>query len=591
MSSFNGMDWCEQDNLNNTLTEQPSFWNELGSPLWPSHGRKPSLNDGSGGFHLRSSSSSVTHHETVPTSPNTHVDLDTDAETEVDLADETVWHVLQGLDKVLVETTKQNHGLLSAEIEDLMEQIEQSCFDLGLDPSTLSPWLGLPVMAPITLVTSKALHTILDELLQKIIRRNAWTERWVTRIIIMADQICEPYEPFLKTSFPSASRARLAQMSRVQEFDLTVGKLRARWDHCAYLPTDDYDHALCRLFGQAEQGWGMSAASQGNFIRLEPPLCLSRQCLAHIRTKLDGLDQVFLQRQARVRAMEPVVRALYKELKVPMEHRTQFGQLATVRYAAELGRTLKSLQAELEARTQYRQSSTWDELKAEWERGLVPEDERIAFRNLIENTGMSYVERLQRIRDEIEACRRRYSRCERVLKLLMSRKSHIEKMIAFEQTASDPKRLFQSSFQLVEEEKFRRKAYPTLLKLEEALLEAVNKYERENNEPFMFDGQPYLQVLQKEISNRHVNHTVFAKFTPEIVAPTRSQTQHILSGSGTTTTAAATMSPPASPPRTSSKSSTERVSISTQALHQRSSHGLRANTLPSHQHTTRTYNK
>lgn len=51
-------------------------------------------------------------------------------------------------------------------------------------------------------------------------------------------------------------------------------------------------------------------------------------------------------------------------------------------------------------------------------------------------------------------------------------------MIAFEQTARDPKRLFQSSFQLVEEEKFRRRAYPTLLKLESTLLNAIIKFEQ-----------------------------------------------------------------------------------------------------------------
>jgi hypothetical protein len=51
-------------------------------------------------------------------------------------------------------------------------------------------------------------------------------------------------------------------------------------------------------------------------------------------------------------------------------------------------------------------------------------------------------------------------------------------MIAFEQTAKDPKRLFQSSFQLNEEEKFRRRAYPTLLKLETTLIEAIEKFEQ-----------------------------------------------------------------------------------------------------------------
>ncbi len=50
-------------------------------------------------------------------------------------------------------------------------------------------------------------------------------------------------------------------------------------------------------------------------------------------------------------------------------------------------------------------------------------------------------------------------------------------MIAFEHTAKDPKRLFQASFRLVDEDKFRRKAYPTLLNLEEKLLKALEKFE------------------------------------------------------------------------------------------------------------------
>lgn len=44
----------------------------------------------------------------------------------------------------------------------------------------------------------------------------------------------------------------------------------------------------------------------------------------------------------------------------------------------------------------------------------------------------------------------------------------------------------------------------------------------------MYEGAPYLSTLQTEIANRHVNETVFAKFTPVIATPTRSQTAFIM---------------------------------------------------------------
>lgn len=44
----------------------------------------------------------------------------------------------------------------------------------------------------------------------------------------------------------------------------------------------------------------------------------------------------------------------------------------------------------------------------------------------------------------------------------------------------------------------------------------------------MYEGVRYLETLQAEINHRHVNETVFAKFTPVIAAPTRSQTIQIM---------------------------------------------------------------
>ena len=64
-----------------------------------------------------------------------------------------------------------------------------------------------------------------------------------------------------------------------------------------------------------------------------------------------------------------------------------------------------------------------------------------------------------------------------IMELITKRSDLITKMNEFELTASDPKRLFRPSFQLNEEEKFRKTCVPTLLQLETKAKEAIQKYE------------------------------------------------------------------------------------------------------------------
>jgi hypothetical protein len=53
-------------------------------------------------------------------------------------------------------------------------------------------------------------------------------------------------------------------------------------------------------------------------------------------------------------------------------------------------------------------------------------------------------------------------------------------MVEFEKTACDPKRLFQSSFRLNEEERFRKTCVPNLLKYEKDIKTRVEEYEKSN---------------------------------------------------------------------------------------------------------------
>lgn len=68
-------------------------------------------------------------------------------------------------------------------------------------------------------------------------------------------------------------------------------------------------------------------------------------------------------------------------------------------------------------------------------------------------------------------------------------------MIDFEKTASDPKRLFQASFRLIEEEKWRNSCLPRLLQLDRALIKALGEFERLAGKPVMIGERRYLDTL------------------------------------------------------------------------------------------------
>ncbi|KAF9964812.1 carboxypeptidase C prc1 [Mortierella alpina] len=460
--------------------------------------------------------------------------------------------------------TPEPHKGMDTDQDAIYATLEDHCQELGVDAANVTQLVIIPSVAPITLTTRQVLHQACDDLYQDIVRRRERIERWISRIITIAENIRESPDPYLQTNMAPMSRARLLQMTRLQRFQYMVGKLRVRWDQCAYLPADEYDHALSRLFDLAEsQGSTMDVP----YLRVEAPLCLSKECLASLTAKLANLDKDYCARQTRIRAVEHMLRIIYQDLDTSESKRVVFRKEASVKYSAELGRELKSLQQELEARKLYLSGERWIALAAVWDSCLVSELEREAFKAVVDADDVTFVEKLARIQSEIDNCHSRFSRSGDVYKLMMTRSSHIERMIAFEHTAKDPKRLFQASFRLVDEDKFRRKAYPTLLNLEEKLLKAIEKFEGEQGETFMYEGLPYLETLRKEIDNRHVNETVFAKFTPKIAAPTRSQTIEI-------------MGRPISPIPASSKSANTRSSSSTVSIRSANGGPRRVNTTP-----------
>lgn len=99
-----------------------------------------------------------------------------------------------------------------------------------------------------------------------------------------------------------------------------------------------------------------------------------------------------------------------------------------------------------------------------------------------------------------------------------------QKMVDFEKTASDPKRPFRASFQLLEEEKFRRTCSPTLRRLDESLLKAIQDFERASAKPFMLGNRRYRDTLVKK--KKTLTDSVPFLYSPSA----RSTTHFIIAG-------------------------------------------------------------
>lgn len=142
------------------------------------------------------------------------------------------------------------------------------------------------------------------------------------------------------------------------------------------------------------------------------------------------------------------------------------------------------------------------------------------------------LEGLQLLAKEASLLRPLAERALRLCATIADRLSLIQRMKDFERTASDPARLFRSSFQLNQEERFRKNAFPTLLTMEKRLVADLMAFESETNESFIYQGHSYLQTLQADISGRYVNETVFG-FESHARAKLSTRDENSLSNNGT----------------------------------------------------------
>jgi len=241
------------------------------------------------------------------------------------------------------------------------------------------------------------------------------------------------------------------------------------------------------------------------------PKIIPISMVPQLEEERDDLEDECKRRRARADELLPKIEKLWNYLHIPTKDRPNLSLRKDEipskpwldRAEAEYERLRALLKDQLKDKLAEQQAllhKLWDQLH-------VPEDARAKFYRGIPD--LYSEEGLQIISDEVIKLHNQLLSSKKLIKLILTRKKFIQEMLEFEVIASDPRRLFKGSAQLMKEEQFRRSAYPTLLDLEEQIKMGLTDFERETGEPFMWEGQYYLVTLETEIAERPMDPVVF----------------------------------------------------------------------------------
>ncbi|RIA94586.1 microtubule associated protein [Glomus cerebriforme] len=467
-------------------------------------------------------------------------------------AREKLQGVLTEFDKLIQEQILWK-STLAAEIEDMFSEIEEYCHIFGRRVDTIIDQAAL-LSYEVNNTTRDKLVIIRDALKEEYevtrLNVNKWLVGLNTFVLELdVDYIVpsvENFETDLSTAVVRPLWCRYDEYSRVVvglrgSFENSAIKLHYYWEKLNYKPQDEIDKALSQIFldksnpkelyetllqneqnnqnkdnensndNESEQKSELDLELQG-FVYYTPQLPeglkLKSEHLEILKNKLIDLGKVYEERRGKLTMIQQSIKNLYDELNIPEADRIELIDSLDQEYLDKLEAEFERLREIMRAIIQKAIEEYTVQLGELWDKCLVPQYERDEFffnlRALV-----SAEEVYELLAQEVDRLQDLYVKCAKIYRLMLERRALIEKMILFEKTASDPRRLFQPSFRLLEEEKWRKSCWPNLVKIEDQLINACLAYEEAERKPFMHESKRYLDTLQSEISERIVNQMFF----------------------------------------------------------------------------------
>ncbi|RUO97104.1 hypothetical protein BC936DRAFT_140972 [Jimgerdemannia flammicorona] len=266
--------------------------------------------------------------------------------------------VLDELDR-LIEYERQEKQRLSAEIEDLLFSIDDTCTQLGQRIENVTSLAAIPETIERSHPMKRYLRKLNDELLEELNRRRTNVRTWLDAIKSYAAEIYEVHEmpPFeayendltwatVQSVFVKYNALHTIVTTRRQTFENAAAKLRFYWHALRHQTSDSIDEALAELFSQYPPDIPPSLPADDippslpaddippnlpaddipvpQYYRHPLPslLSLTPSCLDLLNEKLATLEEDYRDRLAKRDRYQKGILLLWGELEVPVEERT-----------------------------------------------------------------------------------------------------------------------------------------------------------------------------------------------------------------------------------------------------------------------------
>ncbi|KAI9205335.1 uncharacterized protein BJ171DRAFT_72006 [Polychytrium aggregatum] len=203
-------------------------------------------------------------------------------------------------------------------------------------------------------------------------------------------------------------------------------------------------------------------------------IALSDDFTSQVRAALETIQKQYGQKLEALNIVIREIHMFWDQMGAPVQNRMELPPLLS-RYQ-EYRQLADYLRIEWKRQMEDQVNKLLERLQELWIKCHVNESERESFMNKIKENLYSPVT-VEMLNEQIKILEQRYEQCHQLFVKIEKRTAFIEKIVDFEKRAQDKNRLFRPSFQLVEEEKFRKTCFPTLLNMESDLHRDVLAFE------------------------------------------------------------------------------------------------------------------
>ncbi|OBZ88485.1 Coiled-coil domain-containing protein 87, partial [Choanephora cucurbitarum] len=466
--------------------------------------------------------------------------------------------VIEALELVL-ENERHEKRLLKADIQDLLTFIEYASDLLGVSLESmldsnhilLSPdsLLNHPDLHP-TYPQQKALNDLYHRLDQEIATRKSHVTEWLMEIRSLCELLVLDYSfksdkeyqtNDLSWAVIQSISCRLRDLKqlkaeRITRFDQTMKSMHAYWhllDYTEEVPEEaEFDKQLGRLFENFPLDLELSRLmdtidnprmDQFYIHPANPFTQLSQERLDQLTLKHNELELLFNARWKTYEYAVHKIKTVWEEFNIPLLERPYLPQRLGAKDMQILKDILDGIGPMIRNKFDAYIQECKEQLTPLWNACLLSEHERDVFIASLYDLNTK-LEIETAVNDHRVYLERICAEGQALQALMKERKDLIQKMLDFEKKASDPRRLFQASFQLLEEEKWRRTCLPRLLQLDRQLIKAIDEFEKSAGKPVMIGDKRYLDALLDEIADREANQTFFGFLSSEPVPHSSSST-------------------------------------------------------------------